>query len=227
MGEFFNFTNFVMPARFKVRAGGEKLHKLTDAMGARTPDDFYRALVSQRSEPVMLGVGRRELPTALDDQMPRQLGFVERMMYWDTISYLTSDILCKVDRASMATSLEARVPYLANDVVRFAWNLPIETKMHNGVGKWPLRQLLQRYVPRELFERPKAGFGIPISEWLRGPLRNWAEQLLDEERLRRAGYFDPGLVGRLWQEHLTGRRNVQQTIWNVLMFEQWRESWMC
>jgi asparagine synthase (glutamine-hydrolysing) len=148
------------------------------------------------------------------------------MMYLDQMTYLPSDILCKVDRASMSTGLETRVPFLDNEVARFAWAMPVETKLHRGIAKRPLRQVLKRYVPEELFERPKTGFGIPVGDWLRGPLRDWAEAMLDEQNLRDGGYFNTTIVRRQWAEHLAGRRNNQHSLWGVLMFQAWSRAWI-
>lgn len=223
--DVFRFTDWMMPDSLKVRGGGEKLHKLALAMGARTPDDLYRCLVSQWQRPAeVVTVGREPDLASHGTAVPLSLHFVERMMFLDTVTYLPDDILCKVDRASMSTSLEARVPYLDNDVVKLAWQMSLPTKIHRGVGKWPLRQLLKRYVPESLFERPKAGFGIPIGDWLRGPLRGWAENLLEENRLRESGFFNAPVVRRKWTEHLSGRLNNQHALWSVLMFQAWLEE---
>jgi asparagine synthase (glutamine-hydrolysing) len=146
------------------------------------------------------------------------------MMALDMLGYLPGDILAKVDRAAMAVSLETRVPFLDHHVVEFAWRLPLGLKIRGGETKWILRQLLYRHVPKALVERPKMGFGVPIGEWLRGPLRDWAEALLDEQRLRAEGFFRPEPIRRMWHTHLGGAMDEQYRLWGVLMFQSWLEA---
>jgi len=150
----------------------------------------------------------------------------ERMMYMDLVNYLPEDILTKLDRASMAVSLEARVPFLDHRLLEFAWRLPLAFKIHDGQGKRLLRSILARYVPKDLFERPKMGFNVPLKQWLRGPLRPWAEDLLDETRLRQQGIFDSGFLRQEWKNYLNGRERSASPLWGVLMFQAWYREWM-
>ena len=216
----------LLPPAVRQRNPGDKLHKLAAILGASGAVDFYRGLVSHWKEPTALVRFTDEPPTILN--LPSQWAnlddFTEQMMYLDTMSYLPDDILAKVDRASMGVSLETRVPFLDHRIVDFAWTLPLHMKVRNGAGKWILRQVLYRYVPKELIERPKMGFGVPIDSWLRGPMRDWAESLLDERRLREEGWFEAAPIRTAWAEHLSGRRNLQYYLWDVLMFQAWQEA---
>ena len=220
----FSTVEAILPRRLQTSLPGDKLHKLAGVLACASPEAMYRGLVSFW-EPESVVLGASEPPTALTDdgQWADVPDFTQRMMFLDLVSYLPDDILAKVDRASMAVSLEVRVPLLDHRVAEFAWTLPSAMKIQEGQGKWPLRQVLYKYVPRELIERPKMGFGVPIDEWLRGPLREWAENLLDESRLKREGFFNSGAVREKWNEHLTGNRNWAYHLWNVLMFQAWFE----
>lgn len=215
-----------LPRRFGMARPGDKVSRLADMLGAASPEDMYRDLVSHCQDPAQVVIGSSEPPTVLTRRSawPATHHFEERMMYLDAMSYLPDDILVKVDRAAMGVSLETRVPFLDHRVVEFAWQLPLSMKMRQGQGKWILRQVLYKYVPKELIERPKMGFGVPIDSWLRGPLREWSEALLDESRLKREGFFDPAPIREKWREHLCGERNWQYFLWNVLMFQAWLES---
>jgi asparagine synthase (glutamine-hydrolysing) len=205
---------------------GDKLHKVAALLGHATVADLYRGMVSHWPEPDTLVLGAHEPASALTGSQTALQGFneVEHMMAMDMLSYLPDDILTKVDRAAMGVSLETRVPMLDQRVVEFAWSLPLDYKLRGGVTKWPLREVLYRHVPRSLIERPKMGFGVPIDHWLRGPLRDWAENLLSESRLRQEGFLNPLLIRHKWAEHLSGQRNWQYHLWDVLMFQAWLEG---
>lgn len=222
------FTNFgpLLPAKFNQRTPGNKLHKLAEILAVPNPEAMYTKLVSHWKEPEALVVSSSDLLTSISDrQCWEQLtNFTQCMMYLDTVTYLPGDVLVKVDRASMGVSLEARVPLLDHRVMEFAWRMPLSMKIRNGQGKWLLRQVLYKYVPQNLIERPKMGFGIPLDKWLRGSLRDWAETLLDEARLRKEGFFNPQLIRQKWAEHLSGNRNWQYHLWDVLMFQAWLDK---
>jgi len=222
----FRMAGPLLPSRLRHANPGDKLHKLATLFAARQPEAIYQRLVSHWDDPASVVLGAREPATALTDPA-RWLAcddFAQCAMYLDLVSYLPDDILVKVDRAAMGVSLETRVPLLDHRLVEFAWRLPLDMKIREGQGKWLLRQVLYRHVPKHLIERPKMGFGVPIDVWLRGPLRDWAEVLLDESRLRREGYFDPEPIRRKWAEHLSGRRNWAYHLWDVLMFQAWLEA---
>ena len=213
----------VIPGGRRFALMGDKLHKGAGVLASSSADELYLGLVSHLRNPADWVIGGQEPPTHLTGLKPNMDGLsaVERMMALDAISYLPDDILVKVDRAAMAVSLESRVPFLDHRVVEFAWSLPLDYKLRDGQTKWPLRQVLYRYVPRELIDRPKMGFGVPLHDWLRGPLRAWAEELLDETRLHKEGYFRSAPIRKIWEEHLSGKRNWVAQLWNVLMFQAW------
>lgn len=209
-------------ARLRDANLGDKLHKGARVLTAGNIDELYRRLISHWQDPAQVVIGAEEPDTLLTQNGLSSLdNGIERMMALDMMTYLPDDILTKVDRAAMSVSLETRVPFLDHRVVEFAWQLPLDYKLREGQSKWVLRQVLYRYVPRELIERPKMGFGVPIGAWLRGPLRDWAEELLDESRLRQEGYFHPQPIRLKWAEHLSGKRNWQYLLWDVLMFQAW------
>ncbi|KLN60036.1 asparagine synthase [Kiloniella spongiae] len=215
----------VIPSSRRPTLFGDKLHKLAKILDGGK-DAFYRGLVSHWSDPDSIVIDGVEPKGIMwNDEVQRRIpNFIDRMQYLDTLTYLPDDILTKVDRASMAVSLEARVPLLDHRVVDFAWKLPQHMKIRNGQGKWLLRQVLYKYVPQELIERPKMGFGVPIDSWLRGPLREWAEDLLSVKSLNEGGIFRHEPIRKKWQEHLSGRRNWQYLIWDILMFQAWQQE---
>jgi asparagine synthase (glutamine-hydrolysing) len=222
---FFEVIDPVLPRRARQQTPGVKLHKLASAIVAQRPDEMYLSLASDWQDPASVVLGGSEPGTLLAkaDEAPA-LDFTERMMYLDAATYLPDDILTKLDRATMAVSLEGRVPYLDHRVVELAWRMPLHMKVRDGQGKWLLRRILDRHVPRHLIDRPKAGFGVPLGAWLRGPLREWAEEMLDPRRLEDEGFFDPRPIRAQWMEHLSGRRDRQYGLWNVLMFQAWLEN---
>lgn len=214
----------LMPNLRRIQRAGEKIHKAADIIAQ---DDYYQAVTSHWSSPEDLVSDGKELRHPVWQEAAETVpDLIARMQYLDTMTYLPDDILTKVDRASMAVSLEVRVPILDHRVVEFAWRLPERFKIRQGESKWLLRQLLYRHVPRELIERPKTGFGVPIDHWLRGPLRDWAGDLLAPESLDKFGLIDPAPVQKKWKEHLSGKRNWQYLLWDVLMLQQWCEEWL-
>ncbi len=204
---------------------GDKLHKGSAVLASSSVDELYRSLVSHCSPSEIL-LKSAEKPIVLDRVAEDFSDFdpISRMMILDTLSYMPDDILVKVDRATMSTSLEGRSPFLDHRVVEFAWSLPENFKLRNGKGKYILRELLNRHVPQHLVERPKMGFGLPINEWLRGPLKEWAATLLDCKKIDQAGYFNSSEVDKKWKEHLSGDRNWSGFLWNILMFQSWSEE---
>ena len=196
-------------------------------MAASGPEDAYLSLVSywDDAESMVLGAGPTLSLASQPAHWPRLDGITEQMLWLDLVGYLPDDILTKLDRAAMAVSLETRVPFLDRGVFDLAWRLPMTMKLHDGSTKWALRRLLDRHVPAALTERPKMGFGFPIGTMLRGPLRPWAEELLDENRIARQGLLDPAPVSRAWRPHLAGRRDLAYELWDVLALQAWLERW--
>ena len=216
-----------VPAAWRPALPGDKLHKITTLLDNPQPDAIYRRLVSQWEHPEeVAAAGREPRGPMWDPTIARDFhDLVPRMQFLDMITYLPDDILTKVDRATMAVGLEGRVPLLDHRVVAYSWSLPLEFKLRGGRSKWLLRQVLDRYVPRSLIDRPKMGFGVPIDAWLRGPLREWAESLLAPARLASDGFVRVEPVRRAWREHLEGSRNWQYPLWTVLMLQAWRARW--
>jgi asparagine synthase (glutamine-hydrolysing) len=206
------------PAKVRPKLAGR-----IDRLGISTPGEMYFRHNIHWPEPHRMVLGARPVETLASqpDRWPGGVPHLAQWMYVDTATYLPDDILVKVDRASMAVALEARVPLIDHRVVEFAWRLPLKWKIRGQTGKWLLRKVLARYVPPALFERPKTGFGVPIDRWLRGPLRDWAESLLDQRRLRDEGFFDPSPIRRKWADHLSGRDQWHYHLWDVLMFQAW------
>ena len=215
----------VAPASAGMQRAGDKAHKLAAVIDAANPEEIYFRLVSEWNNPEQLVLGTTEPPTFLTDHANWGIASntEETMMFLDAMTYLPDDILTKMDRATMGVSLEGRMPLLDHRVVELAWRLPLRMKIRNGQGKWALRQVLYQHVPQALIERPKMGFGVPLDAWLRGPLRDWAEALLNPARLKREAYIAPELVQQKWREHLSGERNWQYHLWDVLMFQAWLE----
>lgn len=213
----------MLPSRLRVEHLADRLPKVAKLLTQTNAVDFYRDFVSHAQSPDDLVLGAAEPPTLFSqpDELPDLPGLPEQMMYLDMMTYLSDDILAKVDRASMAVSLEARVPLLDHRVVEFACRVPLAYKYRGGQGKWLLREVLHRHVPKALVDRPKMGFGVPIEHWLRGPLREWGEDLLNEDRLRDQGFLEPVAIRRMWQEHQSGHRRWHYYLWDVLMFQAW------
>ena len=216
----------VLPQSLRRRDLNKVLQKLGGVLKANQREALYWVLCSYWMDPASVVLGAKEPLTPLTDQSKwaQIKEFMHVMMYLDTVMYLPDDILVKVDRASMGVSLESRVPLLDHRVIEFAWRLPLAMKVKGNVGKLPLRRLLHEYVPKKLVDRPKRGFGVPIHEWLRGAMRPWAEELLNESRLRDEGYFSAKPIRQKWMEHVSGRHNWQPQLWGVLMFQAWLEQ---
>ncbi|HQU97428.1 MAG TPA: asparagine synthase (glutamine-hydrolyzing) [Nitrosomonas sp.] len=214
----------LLPDKYQLLSLGNKLHKGASFLSCKDPAHFYRARM-MHWEPKGLVLNASEPSTELSTFVSNELlSLKELMMLLDTIGYLPGDILTKVDRSAMAVSLETRVPLIDHRVYEFAWQLPMHYKVRNGISKWLLRQVLYKHVPQKLIDRPKMGFGVPIDSWLRGPLRDWSESLLDEARLKREGFLNPVPIRQKWLEHSTGKGNWQYHLWDILMFQAWLET---
>ena len=212
---------------------GEKVHKFATRLRVvHSEENFFHSLITEPDAERLILFSDREIqslkttPAFLTDSLPAHgmNNFASKMMYRDTLNYLTDDILCKVDRAAMGASLETRVPFLDYKIVELAWRMPIEMKINDSEGKAILRKILYKYVPKSLIERPKAGFSIPLGDWLKGPLKEWADSLLEQSRITNEGYLNSQYVNQIWSEHLSGKRDWTFKIWSILMFQSWLES---
>lgn len=203
-----------------------KVKKLIECMAAQNPQLFYRNIISHWLNPEELVKQSNEPSTAFSHStsFPDNGGYVDWMMSVDAQIYMADDILVKVDRAAMYNSLETRVPLLDHRVIEFAWQLPAALKIRDGVGKWPLREILYKRVPKSMIERPKKGFSVPLASWLRGPLRDWAEQLISSQRLEDEGYFNTAAVRSCWSQHIQGKADYSRKLWSILMFQSWLEK---
>ena len=218
-----NKISMLLPGLSKFSNLGDKIHKGAKVMEAKTLYNLYYMLCSHWQNPTEVVINSEEPGTLLTEFRPELKGLnsQQQMMVLDFLTYLPDDILVKVDRAAMASSLETRIPFLDHKLIEYVWKMPHSLKLRRGQGKWILKQILNQYVPENLTNRPKMGFGIPIDVWLREPLRDWAENLLDEKKLEHDGYFNSKLIREKWIEHTSGKRNWQYHLWNVLMFQAW------
>ncbi len=219
----FQLLGPILPRNLRSATPGDKAHKLAALLSVESPEALYYRALSHWENPTEVVLNSQEPGTVLESiaESSWPSNIEEVMMLTDSLNYLPDDILTKVDRASMAVSLEARVPMLDHRVVEFAWKLPLHFKIRNGISKWILRQILYKYISPELVKRPKMGFGVPIDRWLRGPLRDWAEDLLSARSLEQHGLLNAALIQMKWREHLAGSRNWQYLLWDVLAFQDW------
>jgi len=219
-------VNKILPAQYRMYNLGDKMHKASGVLAAESASDLYKGLVSRFRSPESLVINGVEPEIAITSltRKPKLSDDIEQMMALDLVSYLPDDILTKVDRASMAVSLESRVPFVNHKVVEFAWTLPLKYKLRKGITKWCLKEILYKYVPKSLIDRPKMGFAVPLDAWLRGPLKQWASGLIEEKRLIKEGIFKPDLIRKIWYEHQTDKRNWQHQLWSILMFQLWYEK---
>ncbi len=226
LDRLFGFLSKGIPGRYRYHQAGDKLHKIAKVLSAKDKSEVYQQLISQTLYPEQLVIGLTESACAMP--MPEMESMHEHfehyMMHLDLLGYLPGDILTKLDRASMAVSLEARVPFLDHRIIEYAWKLPLSVKLKGRQGKWILRQILNRYIPQSMIDRPKRGFGIPLAQWLKGPLKEWAEQLLSASRLEQEGYLNIACASRLWDEHQSGKHDHSAILWNILMFQSWLDD---
>jgi asparagine synthase (glutamine-hydrolysing) len=219
-----NNVHFLLPKNLKVNNIGDKIHKASNILSSSSIDEVYFKLLIQWSDPGLL-LNKHFLNT--QNILPgkeSKLNNIEKMMLKDLLSYLPDDILCKVDRASMSVSLESRIPFLDHHLFEFSSKLPISLKIKQGSSKWILKEILKKYLPVHLVERPKMGFALPIDQWLRGPLKDWANFLLDKNEMLKDGILNPLPIHQKWEEHLSGKRNWHYHLWSILMFQNWLNS---
>jgi len=215
-----------LPSSYQYSEFGNKIYKGANALEAKDLYELYNILCSSWQNPTSVVLNSQE-PSTLLTKLKFQIGKLnnqQKMMALDFLTYLPDDILVKVDRASMASSLETRAPMLDHKLIEYVWKIPHSLKLRDGNGKWILRKILKKYIPEKLTERPKMGFGIPIESWLRGPLRDWTENLLEEKKLEEEGYFNSKLIRKKWRDHLHGKNNWHKQLWDILMFQAWNEK---
>lgn len=213
----------LLPMKYRVSQIADKIQKVSSLLSSESQKDIYFNLLTvlKPNESLVYGSNQNKFTNQAENLFTDITQFQEWMMAMDTMTYLPDDILQKVDRAAMSVSLETRAPFLDHRIVTFAWSLPMHMKLRNGVTKWALREVLYKYVPKTLIERPKMGFGVPIDQWLRGPLKEWASELVDPKRLKNEGYLNSDLITQKWEMHQSGKYNCQQFLWNILMFQSW------
>jgi asparagine synthase (glutamine-hydrolysing) len=213
----------LLPSGLTYPTPGERLHFIADMVGVADAPELYLKMMSHFKRPESIVANSREPQHLFQDRKrwPEGADFTQHMLYMDSMTYLPDDILVKVDRAGMGVSLEGRIPLLDHRVVELAWQLPMDYKIRNGETKWILRQILDRHIPRALFDRPKKGFAIPIEDWLKGPLKEWAGDLLNADRLKREGFFDADRISQCWADHISDRQDFTASLWNILMFQAW------
>ena len=212
----------ILPEKFNIQLPGDKIHKVANILNSKNPEEIYNKLVILWTEAEKIIINFNDQNLLMENSMiPKFDDYENNMMYKDFVTYLPDDILTKVDRAAMAVSLETRIPLLDQDIIEFAWKLPLNMKIRKGQGKWILRELLNRHIPEKITNRPKMGFGVPLAEWLRGQLREWAEDLLDKKKLEQQGFFNSELITHKWNEHTEGKRNWHHQLWTVLSVQAW------
>jgi asparagine synthase (glutamine-hydrolysing) len=223
----YDTIEFLLPRSIRTSNAGNHYNKIITILKQNTDWDLYQSLVSICNSPESIlnnKVKESGINNFTEKLFENDFQIENKMMQSDSLTYLVDDILCKVDRSSMAVSLESRVPFLDHRIVEFSWTLPLSMKIRDGQGKWILRQLLNKYVPNRLIERPKMGFGLPLDIWLRGPLREYAEAILGDKDI--GEFLDSSIVNKIWLEHLSGKKNHQHILWNILMFQSWKKEWL-